>query len=66
MAGLPERGSCSPQEWYHQYLEKIDKNIKLPEVSEKQTLPANKFKIPGRFRQFKIFAIPEYSFQTNQ
>ena len=47
----------SPQEWYHQYLEKIDKNIKLPEVSEKQTLPANKFKIPGRFRQFKIFAI---------
>jgi ABC-type multidrug transport system ATPase subunit len=47
----------SPVEWYNQYLEKIDKNIKLPETKEKQPLPVNKFKIPGKFRQFKIFAI---------
>jgi ABC transport system ATP-binding/permease protein len=47
----------SPQEWYNLYKEKIDKHIKIPEAIEKQPLPANKFKIPNRFRQFKIFAI---------
>lgn len=46
----------SPQEWYNQYLEKIDKNIKLPETVEKLSLPENRFKIPGKFKQFKIFA----------
>jgi len=46
----------SPEEWYNLYKEKIDKQIKLPETKEKQELPSNKFKIPGRFRQFKIFA----------
>jgi ABC-type multidrug transport system ATPase subunit len=47
----------SATEWYNLYNEKIQKNIKLPDSTEKHDLPSNKFKIPGKFRQFKIFAI---------
>ena len=46
----------SPQEWYRLYVEKIDSKIKLPDTSEKLPLPKNFFKIPSRFKQFKIFA----------
>ena len=54
----------SPVEWYNQYQEKILKNIKLPEIIEKQELPSNKFKIPSKFRQFKIFCHQKYYFQN--
>ncbi|MDF1548015.1 MAG: ATP-binding cassette domain-containing protein [Bacteroidales bacterium] len=47
----------TPKEWYNQFLEKIHQNIKIPETTEKLPLPKNMFKIPGRFRQFKIFSI---------
>ncbi|OQY05694.1 MAG: hypothetical protein B6I20_00715 [Bacteroidetes bacterium 4572_117] len=47
----------SPKEWYKLYLEKIDGKIKLPEQKEKLDLPQNSFKIPAKFKQFKIFSI---------
>ncbi len=47
----------SPQEWYSLYNEKIHPNIKIPEIAQSQPLPVNKFKIPGKFKQFKIFSI---------
>jgi ABC transport system ATP-binding/permease protein len=47
----------SPTEWYKHFTEKIQKNVKLPDNSEKSPLPLNEFKIPGRYRQFKIFTI---------
>lgn len=47
----------TPVEWYKLFKEKIHNNIKLPEFNEKIALPKNKFKIPGKFEQFKIFSI---------
>ncbi len=52
----------SPQEWYEMYLENIesrDENIPKQNIAEdkKLGLPKNDFKIPGKFKQFRIFCI---------
>jgi ABC transport system ATP-binding/permease protein len=47
----------TPLEWYNKYKEKLQPKIKLPKGDEKLPLPNNKFKIPNKFKQFKIFSI---------
>jgi ABC-type multidrug transport system ATPase subunit len=47
----------SPKEWYKLYIEKIDSKIELPKLEGKLSLPQNYFKIPGKFKQFKVFSI---------
>jgi len=47
----------TPKEWYNRYNEKLHPKIKIPETNEKLPLPKNMFKIPDKFRQFKIFSI---------
>lgn len=44
-----------PEEWAEMYQENMAKNIQIDE--EKSQLPQNEFKIPGKFKQFKIFSI---------
>jgi ABC-type multidrug transport system ATPase subunit len=44
----------SPKEWYELFLRNIQPA--LPVRKEKQDLPHNSFKVPGRFKQFRIFA----------
>lgn len=47
----------TPQEWYNRFIENLQSKIKIPEIIEKIPLPDNKFKIPNRFKQFKIFSV---------
>ena len=47
----------SPKEWYKLYQEEIDSKIELPEHEEQMPLPQNFFKIPNKFKQFKVFSI---------
>ncbi len=54
---LTRTRKVSPKEWYKQYQEKIDTKIELPTENEKLTLPQNYFKIPKKFKQFKVFSI---------
>jgi len=54
---LTRTRKVSPKEWYKQFQEKIDSKIKLPEQNEELPLPQNYFKIPGKFKQFKVFSI---------
>lgn len=44
-----------PKEWAEMYQENVAKKIQLN--TEKTELPQNEFKIPGKFKQFKIFSI---------
>ncbi|MFN8258967.1 MAG: ATP-binding cassette domain-containing protein, partial [Bacteroidales bacterium] len=46
----------TPSEWYKLFREKIQGNIKIPEIAEKLSLPLNKFKIPNMFNQWRIFS----------
>ncbi len=46
----------TPEEWYRRFKEHIQPNVKIPEVQEKTPLPKNKFKIPTKFRQLRIFS----------
>ena len=47
------RRKTSPEEWYEQYLERIQSNLDLE--TSRLKLPANIFKIPSAVRQFLIF-----------
>ncbi|MEN8122081.1 MAG: ATP-binding cassette domain-containing protein [Bacteroidota bacterium] len=54
---LTRTRKVSPKEWYKLYREKIDTKIELPEHNEELPLPQNYFKIPNKFKQFKVFSI---------
>ncbi|MCX6287611.1 MAG: ATP-binding cassette domain-containing protein [Bacteroidetes bacterium] len=45
----------SPEEWYGHFRKTIQPKLKLS--TQKQQLPSNFFKVPGRWKQFSIFAI---------
>ena len=45
----------TPTEWYDHFRKTIQPKLKLS--SEKQQLPLNFFKVPGSFKQFRIFSI---------
>jgi len=49
----------TPKEWAHSF-SVIRNKEKLPYVSEKQEIPANKYSIPGLLRQSKIFFIRDF------
>lgn len=52
---LTKERKVSPEEWYKNYLEKIE--AKTPVKPKKEKLPEIFFKIPNPFVQFKIFSI---------
>lgn len=52
---LTRKRKVSPQEWYEQYLEKIDSRIKRIIRPHNNTIPRSEFSSPGLFEQFRIF-----------
>ncbi len=46
-----------PTEWYSYYKDKIETKNKTNDSDKKIELPFNNFKIPNKFKQFKIFSI---------
>ena len=45
----------SPKEWYDHFRKNIQPKLRLS--TEKQELPLNYFKVPGKWKQFRIFGI---------
>ena len=45
----------APKEWYDLFRNKIQPQIKIRD--EKSNVPGSHFKVPGRFKQFRIFAL---------
>ena len=45
----------SPSEWYDHFRKDIQPNLKLS--AKKQKLPVNYFKVPGQWKQFRIFGL---------
>lgn len=45
----------SPVEWYDHFRKSIQPKLKLS--TEKQKLPVNYFKVPGKWKQFRIFGL---------
>ena len=45
----------TPKEWYESFLKNIQPILRISE--EKEALPHNFFRIPGKFKQFRIFGI---------
>ncbi len=43
-------------EWYKKYKDNIESKLEIKEISH-NPLPETSFKIPGRFKQFKVFCI---------
>ncbi len=46
----------APEEWYKRFKEKLQPKVNMPKYTEKRPLPENKFSIPGKLKQFKIFS----------
>ncbi len=54
--GRPTRKrKISPQEWYDLYLKNIDPEIRQIHREHDGSLPKSNFKVPSRFKQFKVF-----------
>ncbi len=57
---LIRKRKVSPEEWYKLYLENFESKFEWKEkrdLEKKEALPHNRFKIPNRWKQFKIFAM---------
>jgi ABC-type multidrug transport system ATPase subunit len=52
---LTRKRKTSPDEWYQIYMENIDPGIQEIQREHDDSVPKNNFKIPGHFKQFKIF-----------
>jgi ABC-type multidrug transport system ATPase subunit/GR25 family glycosyltransferase involved in LPS biosynthesis len=52
---LTRKRKTSPQEWYEKYLKEIHVKVKQIQREHDSTIPETHFKIPGHFRQFKLF-----------
>lgn len=52
---LTRKRKILPQEWYDLYLKNIDVEIKQIHREHDNTIPKSLFKVPGHFKQFKIF-----------
>ncbi len=46
----------APEEWYKRFEEKLQPKININKSDEKIPLPENKFSIPNKLKQFKIFS----------
>ncbi len=52
---LTRKRKTSPQEWYEQYMDKIDPIIRNIRRAHPDKAPKNNFKIPSRLNQAKLF-----------
>jgi len=52
---LTRKRKTSPEEWYRRYIENVDVRVRQMIREHDSSVPNSNFKIPGHFRQFKIF-----------
>jgi ABC transport system ATP-binding/permease protein len=52
---LTRKRKITPEEWYQMYLENIDVMVRQTHREHDSSIPISNFRIPGHFRQLKIF-----------